>query len=106
MFTAQGDFVCQENKDSTDTIENFAPPPISRIPPYGFNLTALPNGQYKKTCPDCVYYKKINGMGNILECNCEKTNFVTGAKELIYTKLNNCSKNQITNYGGNLICGW
>ena len=81
------------------------PPPISQIPPDGFFITSLPNGQYKNTCPDCVYNKKSYGMGNILECNCEKTNFVTGAKELINTKLNNCSGNNITNYGGRLLCG-
>ena len=71
---------------------------ISKDPPDGYYTTIIPQGLYRDTYPDCVFTKKFNssyGVGNKLECNCQKMNPVTGAIELVNSTLNGCTKNNI-----------
>ena len=81
MYTAQGNFVCQENKD---IIEHFAP---------------LPDGLYQRNCRNCSYTQSKNGKNNELKCEC------MNIEQLKYKKttLKNCYGN-IENWTGNLTC--
>jgi hypothetical protein len=85
MYTAQGDFVCQENKDTTDTIENFA---------------SLPDGPYQRYCKNCRYTQNARGTTNNLTCDC--MNIYTASYK--NSTLKNCY-GTISNYSGNLTCG-
>jgi hypothetical protein len=80
MYTAQGDFVCKENKN---TIEYF-------------DDVKQPDGTYKNSCANCSF------LNNNLSCNCSKN------KNIFTTQLDlsNCNiKNpNIRNIDGKLTC--
>ena len=85
MYTAQGDFVCQENKDTTDTIENFAP---------------LPDGPYLKVGQPMGDCKNCSNNGNTISCDCLNVFNGRYRKASVYR----CNK-PIYNYGGSMVCG-
>jgi hypothetical protein len=98
MYTAQGDFVCNENKDTKntkDTIENFDS---------SFITASLPGGPYIDSCRNCEYtVSKSNPITqNNLKCDCLKNDSKTYK---LKSFLPNCSKD-IVNKNGNLQCGY
>jgi hypothetical protein len=74
MYTAQGDFVCNE-----DTIEHFRPSPTI-------------TGTYTQSCNNCSF------SNNFLDCYCKKKN-----KKVVTARLNvdRCQRNNNTIYVGN-----
>ena len=86
MYSAQGDFVCQENKD---TIENFVT----------LNPAPTPFGTYLSSCKNCGFWRSADSKVNKLKCDCLKSNKKYNEK----TELPNCFGN-IVNNNGNLEC--
>ena len=90
MYSAQGDFVCQENKN---TIENFRT---------GYITAPLPDGPYLDSCKNCSYTVSSSKprLLNDLKCDCLKNDNRTYKS----ATLSNCSKDRVNN-NGNLKCG-
>jgi hypothetical protein len=97
MYTAQGDFVCQEKKN---TIENFGAGSGSGS---GYITAPLPDGSYIDSCKNCRYTASKSGPStlNNLKCDCLKND----SKTYKSSTLTNCSKD-IVNNNGNLKCGY
>ena len=93
MYTAQGDFVCQENKDTTEHF--FEQKSLNNL-----FLDVNPYGNYLNSCKNCSFYKSIDGKSNLLKCNCLKSDYKTYNEA---TGLTNCF-GKIENNNGNLEC--
>ena len=100
MYTAQGDFVCQENEDTKDNVEHFNrrkyqyqsnPPPD----PTALVNTDVPFGEFRSNCRNCSFTQSQDGKRNKLNCDCANMKTMRYQK----TELSNCFSTIINNKG-------
>ena len=124
MYTTQGEFVCNNNKENEQIIERFAKAPKSSsssskpsLLTSFFNLFTAksaanaiksnPEGLYKNNCTSCNIRYSYMYMGNYLHCTCKNNKGEDKKTDIRISKCNSISdcKNCMKNVDGKLACG-